>query len=76
MKTVRLVTESTGMERPLALRSTASSITPGASGTIAIVADRSAFVEDGRMTNLILQVYRHDGAQQAIVTLAHQLTGE
>lgn len=76
MKTVRLVTESTGMERALALRSTASSITPGASGTIAIVVDRSAFVEEGRMTNLILQVFRYDGAQQAIIPLAHQLTGE
>ncbi|WP_163998604.1 DUF2381 family protein [Pyxidicoccus caerfyrddinensis] len=76
MKTVRLVTESTGIDRAVAFRATASSITPGSSGTIAIVADRSAFVEEGTLTNLLLYVYRHDGAQQAFVPLAHQLTGE
>jgi uncharacterized protein (TIGR02268 family) len=76
LKTVRLVAESTGAERAVAFRATAPSISPGASGVFAIVADKSAFVEEGRMTNLLLEVYRHDGARSAFVPLAHQLTGE
>jgi len=76
MKTVRLVTESTGIDRAVALRATVSSIAPGASGVIAIVVDKGAFVEEGRVTNLILEVYRHDGGRQAYLPLDHQLTGE
>ncbi|MFP2907200.1 DUF2381 family protein [Pyxidicoccus sp. 3LFB2] len=76
LKTVRLVTESTGRDRALAFRATAASIIPGASGAIAIVVDKGAFVDEGKVTNLILEVYRHDGARQAFIPLAHQLTGE
>ena len=76
MKTVRLVTELTGLERTVALRATAPSLAPGESGVFAIVADKRAFMEEGGMTNLILEVYRHDGIRQAVVPLAHQLTGE
>lgn len=76
MKTVRLVTESTGRDRALALRATASSISPGAAGVIAVVVDKGAFSEEGKVTNLILEVYRHDGARLAFIPLAHQLTGE
>ncbi|WP_240359327.1 DUF2381 family protein [Pyxidicoccus trucidator] len=76
MKTVRLVTESTGRDRALAFRATASSLTPGASGVIAIVVDKGAFVDEGKVTNLILEVYRHDGALQAYIPLAHQLAGK
>ncbi|MFP2927094.1 DUF2381 family protein [Pyxidicoccus sp. 3LG] len=76
MKTVRLVTESTGRDRALAFRTTASSINPGAAGVIAIVVDKDAFVDEGKTTNLILELYRHDGARQAFIPLAHQLAGE
>lgn len=76
MKTVRLVTEFTGLERTVALRATTPSLAPGESGVFAIVADKRAFMEEGGMTNLILEVYRHDGIRQAFVPLAHQLTGE
>ncbi|NMO21224.1 DUF2381 family protein [Pyxidicoccus fallax] len=76
MKKVRLMTESTGMDRSVAFRSTDSSLAPGESGVVAIVADRSAFVEEGKLTNLVLEVYRHDGVRQAVIPLAHQLSGK
>ena len=76
MKTVRLVTESTGRDRTLAFRATATSIAPGSTGVMAIVVDKSAFVDEGKMTNLILEAYRHDGARMAVIPLAHDLAGE
>jgi hypothetical protein len=71
-----LRTESSGADRDLAFRSTTPSIAPGESGVVAIVSDRSAFVEAGKVTNLVLEIYRHDGVRQAFVPLAHQLTEE
>jgi hypothetical protein len=65
----RLVTMTSGLERKVAVRSTVASIVPGASGVIALVADGSAFNENGVPTGLFLEIYRHDGLRQAIVQL-------
>ncbi|WP_395813929.1 hypothetical protein [Archangium minus] len=36
---------------------------------MAFVVDGSAFVDDGELTSLSLEVYRHDGLRQAYVQL-------
>ncbi len=69
LKSARLVTKASGNERMVAVRSSVRSIVPGASGVVALVVDRSAFVDDGELTSLLLEVYRHDGLRQAIVQL-------
>ncbi|AEI67832.1 hypothetical protein LILAB_29755 [Corallococcus macrosporus] len=66
---VRLVTMNGGRDRPVAVRATLREITPGGSGVLAIVADGGAFVEEGALTSLWLEVYRHDGLRQAFVEL-------
>jgi uncharacterized protein (TIGR02268 family) len=76
MKEVRLVVLSSGKERPVAVRSTATSIAPGALGVVAFVVDKSAFVEGGTLTNLFLEIYRHDGLRQAWIELDHRLAGK
>jgi uncharacterized protein (TIGR02268 family) len=69
VKSARLLTVASGREHAVAVRSTRSSIDPGASGVVAVVADRSAFIEDGKLTAVFLELYRHDGLRQAIVQL-------
>ncbi len=76
MKAARLVTMSSGLERAVAVRSTSTAIAPGASGVVAAVVDKSAFMEEGALTNLILEIYRHDGPRRAFVQLEHHLAGE
>ncbi|MBZ4421253.1 DUF2381 family protein [Myxococcus sp. RHSTA-1-4] len=66
---IRLVTTDGGRERTVAVRATVREITPGGSGVLAIVADGSAFIDDGALTSLRLEVYRHDGLRQAFVQL-------
>lgn len=66
---VRLVTKDNGHERPVAVRASVREITPGGSGVLAIVADGNAFVDEGVLTSLWLEVYRHDGLRQAYVQL-------
>lgn len=66
---VRLVTDGSGHERAVAVRATAREISPGGTGVLAIVADGSAFLDDGVLTSLRLEVYRHDGLRQAYVQL-------
>jgi uncharacterized protein (TIGR02268 family) len=73
---IRLTTTSSGSERTAAVRSSAPSFAPGTSGVIAIVTDASAFADSGRLTNLFLEVYRHDGVRTAFVTLDHHLIGK
>ena len=73
MKSARLTTLKSGSERPLAVRATTPSIAPGASGVLAFVADKSAFMEGGEVTTLLLEVYRYDGLRQAFVELEPQL---
>lgn len=76
MQRIRLTSPSTGSERTAAFRSTAPAFAPGTSGVVAIVTDGSAFAEEGRLTNLFLEVYRHDGMRTAFMTLEHRLIGQ
>lgn len=69
LKSARLLTKESGHERAVAVRATAREIIPGGSGVIALVADDSAFIEDGALTSLFLEIYRHDGLRQAFVQL-------
>ncbi|MCP3136549.1 DUF2381 family protein [Pyxidicoccus xibeiensis] len=73
MKSARLTTLKSGSERSFAVRTTIPSIAPGESGVLAFVADKSAFMDGGELTSLFLEVYRHDGARQAVVQLEPQL---
>jgi len=70
---VRLSTMPDGNERAVAMRSTSRELLPGQSGVVAIVADGSAFVDEGTLKSLFLEVYRHDGQRQAFVTLDHRI---
>lgn len=76
VRQVRLTTLSHGSERGVAFRASVPSIAPGASGVIAIVADGSAFSDQGQLTDLFLEVYRHDGMRTAYVTLESRLIGK
>ncbi|WIG97833.1 DUF2381 family protein [Myxococcus sp. SDU36] len=66
---VRLATLGTGQERTVAVRTSVRAITPGGSGVLAIVADGGAFEDEGALTSLWLEVYRHDGLRQTFVQL-------
>ena len=69
MKSVRLVTLDGGRERAVAVRATAREISPGESGVLAFVVDGSAFLDEGKLTSLWLELYRQDGQRQAYVQL-------
>lgn len=69
LKMARLVTVSSGKERAVAVHSTSPSIAPGRSGVVAAVADKSAFIEDGKLISVFLELYRYDGLRQAFVQL-------
>ncbi|MCP3139322.1 DUF2381 family protein [Pyxidicoccus xibeiensis] len=62
--------------RPFALRMDRTEIAQGQSGTIAVVADKSAFITDGGLHNLVLEIFRGDGLRQLIVNLDHSLLRE
>jgi uncharacterized protein (TIGR02268 family) len=70
---VRLSTMPDGKERAVAVRSTVRKIVPGGAGVVAVVADGSAFLDEGVLKDLYLEVYRHDGLRQAFVTLENRL---
>nr|WP_233595505.1 MULTISPECIES: DUF2381 family protein [Corallococcus] len=60
--------------RPFALRMNRATIVPGQTGTIAVVADKSAFeTTEGQLTDLALQIFRDDGLLQVAVTMDHTL---
>lgn len=60
--------------RPFALRMDRATIVPGETGRIAVVADKSAFLtNDGRITDLALQIFRGDGLLQVFVKLERSL---
>ncbi len=59
--------------RPFALRMNRTELVPGASGTLAVVADKSAFVSEQGLVDLTLEVFRSDGYQQLMVLLDHRL---
>ncbi|QSQ20720.1 DUF2381 family protein [Pyxidicoccus parkwayensis] len=60
-------------KRPFALRLTNATIVPGQSGTIAIVADKSAFEHEGQLVDLALQIFRSDGNLQVLVQMDRTL---
>jgi hypothetical protein len=76
MKSARVLTVASSREHAVAVRSSRSSIAAGESGVVAVVADKSAFTEDGKLTTVFLEVYRHDGLRQAIVQLDPHLVAE
>ncbi|RKH32723.1 DUF2381 family protein [Corallococcus praedator] len=76
VKTVRLVGVSDARERAVALRLSAAEIAPGTSGVVALVADGSAFLDEGTLTSLFLELYRQDGLRQAMVQLDPHLIGK
>jgi uncharacterized protein (TIGR02268 family) len=63
----RLRTSSTGEARPFVLRMDRDAILPDESGSIAVVADRSAFVSRAGTEQLTLELFRSDGIRQACV---------
>jgi hypothetical protein len=52
---------------------TRASIVPGQSGTIAVVADKSAFEKDGQLEDLALQIFRSGGDLQVVVRMDRTL---
>jgi uncharacterized protein (TIGR02268 family) len=62
--------------RPLALRMNRAEIIPGASGALAVVVDRSAFISEKGLVDLTLEIFRSDGSQQVVVLLDHRLVRE
>ncbi|WP_224366305.1 DUF2381 family protein [Hyalangium versicolor] len=69
LKSARLVSVTSGRQSTVAVHSTRRSIDPGDTGVVAVVADKSAFIEDGKLTSVFLELYRHDGMRQALVQL-------
>jgi uncharacterized protein (TIGR02268 family) len=69
----RLSVVPSGLPRPFALSMERDEIAPGTSGTVAIVADRSAFESEGGPVSLILELFRHDGLQEGVVLLDYRL---
>ncbi|MFL5350806.1 MAG: DUF2381 family protein [Hyalangium sp.] len=59
-----------------AVRMTPRSIAPGATGAVAVVADRSAFVSESGLETLALQLIRDDGIVQVFVKLDPSLARE
>ncbi|WP_164009372.1 DUF2381 family protein [Pyxidicoccus trucidator] len=76
LKEARLMTTPGGVMRTVAMRSTLPAIPPGEEGLLAFIVDKSAFVDAGRPTQLVLELFRHDGLRQAIVVLDHRLARE
>jgi hypothetical protein len=72
----RLTSVASGEARPFAQRMDRGAIGPGSSGTLAIVADRSAFASGKGFADLSLELVRYDGLAQAVVLLDHHLVSE
>jgi uncharacterized protein (TIGR02268 family) len=73
----RLSSERTSpTDRPFALRMNHAEIVPGASGTLAVVVDQSAFASQQGLVDLTLKIFRKDGLQQVSVSLDHRLVRE
>ncbi len=73
---VRAFSASTGELRTVAVKTNRTSIAPGRSGSLAIVADKSAFMNKSGPGPLALEIFRHDGLRQAYVVLDHRLVRE
>jgi uncharacterized protein (TIGR02268 family) len=72
----RLSAVSTGETRPFALRMDQDEISPGASGTIAVIAGDDAFRPEKAAERLVLELFRSDGLMQAQVVLEQQIERE
>jgi hypothetical protein len=67
----------TGEKKAFALRTNRDEIPPGESGSVAVVADKSAFASSKEgPVHLVLELFRHDGLQQAVVLLDHRIVAE
>ena len=76
MKMARLYTAHGWKDRPVAVRTDHESIATGTTGNVAIVVDKSAFVEGTGVEQLLLEIYRADGFRQAVVLLDPSLIRE
>jgi hypothetical protein len=65
-----------GEARPFALQKDWDELAPGASGTLAIVVDRSAFTSQEGPCNLTVELYRHDGLLVGHVVLDRRYVRE
>jgi uncharacterized protein (TIGR02268 family) len=72
----RLSTVATMESRTFALRMERAEIVQGTSGRIAVVADHSAFGSKQGLEQLVLELFRSDGMQQAHVVLELQIARE
>jgi uncharacterized protein (TIGR02268 family) len=70
---VRLSTSKTQEARPFALRMDRDEIAPGTTGTVAVVADASAFESKQGIQQLVLEVFRPDGSGQFLAVLDRRL---
>ena len=75
LKQARLTTLE-GKLRTVAVRSMLPSIPPGEEGRLAFIVDKDAFNEAGKPTQLVLELFRHDGLRQAHVVLDPRLARE
>ncbi len=66
----------TGEKKEFALRTSRDEIQRGESGYVAVVADKSAFTSKDGPVHLVLELFRHDGLQQAVVLLDHRIVEE
>ena len=69
VKSARILTVASGREHAVAVRSTSTAIDPGTAGVVAVVIDQSAFIEDGKLTSVFLELYGRNGLRQAFVQL-------
>lgn len=76
LKMARLYTASGWKDRPFALRTDREAITPGTTGYVAVVADKSAFQDGAELKTLLLEIYRDDGYRQLLVLLDPALARE
>jgi uncharacterized protein DUF2381 len=76
MKMARLYTASGWKDRPFAVRTDREAITPGTTGSVAVVVDKSAFQDGAEVRNLLLEIYRDDGYRQLFVLVDPALARE
>lgn len=69
LKRARLYTEAGWKDKPFALHTDREAVIPGTTGSIAVVADKSAFQDGEVVKNLLLEIYRDDGYRQLLVLL-------
>jgi len=76
LKMARLYTATGWKDKPFALRTDRDAITPGTTGSVAVVVDKSAFQDGAVVKNLLLEIYRDDGYRQLFVVLDPALARE